>query len=69
MDKTRDISRRSANLSDALATVSRMNSQPFVGTEALAAGAFTRRTLASRNNVIFRNVYIAGGGGLALVGA
>jgi hypothetical protein len=38
-----------------------MNSQPFLGTEALAAGAFTRRTLASRNNVIYRNVYIANG--------
>ena len=38
-----------------------MYSQPFLGTEARAAGAFTRRTLASRNTVIYRNVYIAKG--------
>lgn len=31
---------------------------PFIGTEAVAAGRFTRRTLASRNTRIFRNVYL-----------
>ncbi|MEU0497875.1 DUF559 domain-containing protein [Mycobacterium sp. NPDC006124] len=31
---------------------------PFVGTEALARGQFTRRTLRSRNQVIHRNVFL-----------
>ena len=34
---------------------------PFVGSEALAAGTFTRRTLASRNQQIHRNVYLPNG--------
>jgi hypothetical protein len=32
--------------------------KPFIGTEAVAAGQFTRRTLASRNTLIYRNVYL-----------
>jgi hypothetical protein len=32
--------------------------EPFIGTEAVAAGRFTRRTLASRNTLIYRNVYL-----------
>jgi hypothetical protein len=31
---------------------------PFIGTEALAAGAVTRRTLASRHWMVYRNVYL-----------
>lgn len=31
---------------------------PFIGTEAVAAGRFSRRTLASRNTLVYRNVYI-----------
>ena len=38
-----------------------MNTRPFLGTEALAAGAVTRRTLASRHDAIYRNVYIPKG--------
>jgi hypothetical protein len=34
-----------------------VTAEPFLGTEALAAGTFTRRTLASRNQMIHRNVY------------
>lgn len=34
---------------------------PFVGTEALARGQFTRRTLHSRNQVIHRNVFLPAG--------
>ena len=32
---------------------------PFIGTEALAAGTVTRRTLASRHDMVYRNVYLA----------
>lgn len=38
-----------------------MNNQPFLGTEALAAGIVTRRTLASRHDAIYRNVYVPKG--------
>jgi len=38
-----------------------MNKLPFLGTEALAVGMVTRRTLASRNDAIHRNVYIEKG--------
>ncbi|MBE1552425.1 hypothetical protein GGC64_006512 [Mycobacterium sp. OAS707] len=31
---------------------------PFVGTEALAAGRVTRRTLVSRHDMVYRNVYL-----------
>jgi len=34
---------------------------PFVGTEALARGQFTRRTLHSRNQTIHRNVFLPAG--------
>jgi hypothetical protein len=34
---------------------------PFIGTEALAAGAVTRRTLVSRHKMVYRNVYLAKG--------
>ncbi|MBP1816573.1 DUF559 domain-containing protein [Mycobacterium sp. OAE908] len=34
---------------------------PFVGTEALAAGRVTRRTLVSRHDMVYRNVYLAKG--------
>jgi hypothetical protein len=34
---------------------------PFIGTEALAAGAVTRRTLVSRHDMVYRNVYLAKG--------
>jgi hypothetical protein len=34
---------------------------PFLGTEALAAGALTKRTLRSRNKLIYRNVYLPNG--------
>jgi hypothetical protein len=33
----------------------------FIGTEAVAAGTFTKRTLHSRNQLIFRNVYLPRG--------
>jgi hypothetical protein len=41
----------------------RMNQKllPFIGTEALAAGTVTRRTLASRHDMIYRNVYLRKG--------
>jgi very-short-patch-repair endonuclease len=41
----------------------RMNQKllPFIGTEALAAGTATRRTLASRHNMVYRNVYLQKG--------
>jgi hypothetical protein len=32
--------------------------EPFIGTEAVATGRFTRRTLTSRNERLFRNVYL-----------
>ena len=38
-----------------------MNKRPFLGTEALAAGIVTRRTLASRHDAIYRNVYVPKG--------
>src|SRR5262245_23020940 len=34
---------------------------PFIGTEALDAGTVTRRTLASRHNMVYRNVYLLKG--------
>ena len=34
---------------------------PFIGTEALAAGTVTRRTLASRHDMVYRNVYLPKG--------
>ncbi len=34
---------------------------PFVGTEALALGRFTKRTLHSRNQLIYHNVYLPNG--------
>jgi hypothetical protein len=34
---------------------------PFIGAEALAAGMVTRRTLASRHDMIYRNVYLPKG--------
>ena len=41
----------------------RMNREllPFIGTEALAAGTVTRRSLASRHDMVYRNVYLAKG--------
>jgi hypothetical protein len=35
--------------------------EPFIGTEALARGQFTKRTLRSRNQLIYRNVYLPHG--------
>lgn len=35
--------------------------RPFLGTEALAAGKVTRRTLVSRHEAIYRNVYLPDG--------
>jgi hypothetical protein len=34
---------------------------PFLGSEALAAGAVTKRTLHSRHQMIYRNVYLSNG--------
>jgi hypothetical protein len=34
---------------------------PFIGSEALAAGTVTRRTLASRHDMVYRNVYLRKG--------
>jgi hypothetical protein len=34
---------------------------PFIGTEALSTGAVTRRTLASRHDMVYRNVYLRKG--------
>jgi hypothetical protein len=31
---------------------------PFIGTEALSTGTVTRRTLASRHDMVYRNVYL-----------
>ena len=41
----------------------RMNEEflPFIGTEAVAAGTVTRRTLASRHDMVYRNVYLRKG--------
>lgn len=36
-------------------------SLPFIGTEALSAGTVTRRTLASRHDMVYRNVYLRKG--------
>jgi AbiEi antitoxin C-terminal domain/Protein of unknown function (DUF559) len=36
-------------------------SLPFIGTEAVASGNVTRRTLASRHNMVYRNVYLPKG--------
>lgn len=36
-------------------------SLPFIGTEALAAGNVTRRTLVSRHRMVYRNVYLPQG--------
>jgi very-short-patch-repair endonuclease len=33
-------------------------SMPFIGTEAVLAGTVTRRTLASRHRMVYRNVYL-----------
>jgi hypothetical protein len=38
-----------------------MSTHPFLGTEAVAAGRFTRRTLTSRNVMIHQNVYLPKG--------
>ena len=38
-----------------------MSTHPFLGTEAVAAGRFTRRTLVSRNVKIHQNVYLPKG--------
>ena len=38
-----------------------MNALPFLGTEAVMAGTVTRRTLASRHQKIYRNVYLPKG--------
>jgi hypothetical protein len=35
--------------------------QPFIGTEALVIGTVTRRTLASRHEMVYRNVYLRKG--------
>lgn len=40
---------------------------PFIGTEALAAGEVTRRTLRSRNEMVYRNVYVPKGHELTAV--
>lgn len=41
----------------------RMNTKslPFIGTEAAAAGLVTRRTLVSRHDMVYRNVYLPKG--------
>ena len=36
-------------------------SEPFIGTEAIAAGDFTRRTIGRRNRQLYRNVYLPPG--------
>jgi hypothetical protein len=38
-----------------------MNTGPFIGTDALAIGTVTRRTLRSRHDAIYRNVYVPKG--------
>jgi very-short-patch-repair endonuclease len=38
-----------------------ISSVPFLGSEALAAGQFTKRTLHTRNELIYRNVYVSNG--------
>ncbi|MGH3644282.1 MAG: hypothetical protein ACRDUX_35285 [Mycobacterium sp.] len=38
-----------------------ISSVPFLGSEALAAGQFTKRTLRTRNQLIYRNVYVSNG--------
>jgi hypothetical protein len=35
--------------------------RPFIGTEALSTGTVTRRALASRHNMVYRNVYLRKG--------
>jgi hypothetical protein len=37
------------------------SAMPFLGSEALAAGTFSKRTLYSRNQLIHRNVYLQRG--------
>ncbi|MCV7280411.1 hypothetical protein H7J88_12205 [Mycolicibacterium flavescens] len=38
-----------------------MLTEPFIGTEAVASGLVTRRTLVSRHDMIYRNVYVPKG--------
>lgn len=38
--------------------------EPFIGTEAIARGEFTRRTIGRRNRRLYRNVYLPAGGEL-----
>ena len=38
-----------------------INVDPFVSTEAIAAGEFTRRTIGRRNRQLYRNVYLPTG--------
>lgn len=38
-----------------------MLTEPFIGTEAVASGLVTRRTLVSRHDMIYRNVYLPKG--------
>ena len=37
------------------------HTEPFLGTEAIAAGEFTRRTIGRRNRQLYRNVYLPPG--------
>lgn len=48
---------------DAAPTVGRMDQEnlPFIGTEAVAAGSVTRRTLITRSRMVYRNVYLPNG--------
>jgi very-short-patch-repair endonuclease len=39
----------------------RSTAEPFIGTEAIHSGRFTKRTLHSRNQLIYRNVYLPNG--------
>ena len=38
-----------------------IQTEPFIGSEALASGRFTKRTLHSRNKLVYRNVYLPRG--------
>ena len=48
-------------MSAAVACLSPMDDWPFLGTEAIASGAATKRTLRSKHEMLYRNVYVPKG--------
>ena len=48
-------------MSAVVACLSSMDDWPFLGTEAIASGVVTKRTLRSRYEMVYRNVYVPAG--------